>query len=170
MPKLTKKDARTVESTDPIVGGDYEPLPAGKYLVRLDKVEARETNNGAPAWNAEFNHIHTLEGDRQPGRQFLWLNLPQAEKPGWYEKSDDKWESAQRMAAGRLHAFFEAFGYTTDSDTDEMLGEWALAQISVRTIQNGPKAGQKTNRVDALLPLPDEIEPPEIEDDEDSTF
>lgn len=168
MPKLPSKIAKQAENADPV--GSFEPLAPGKYLVRLGAVEAVANNNGSAAWSAEFDRVYNLKGDRQPGRQWYRLNLPVGEvgdpAPSWYNNGQAKWDSYQRMSQGRLRTFFEAFGYTTDSDTDEMLGEWAVASISQRTIQAGARAGQQANQVDGLEAVPDGVEIPEESGDD----
>ncbi|QXJ40733.1 hypothetical protein [Curtobacterium phage Parvaparticeps] len=164
MPRLQDNMANAVENTEATHGGDFEPLPAGKYLARLAKVEERNTRAGAPAWNAEFEEIHRLEDlEKQPGRQWLNLNLPQGKKmPQSYTKGQEKWDQYQNLSKGRLAAFFEAFGFTADSDTDEMIGEWAVIVLTITTIQQGPKAGQRTNSVQDIQLVPEDVEIPEV--------
>lgn len=171
MPKLAAKDRKKVEKAD-AVSGDFQPLTPGKYIATLSQVEAKNSAAGNPVWNAEFTDVMTLEGEKQPGRQWYNLNLPTSdEAPEGYTKGAEKWATYQRMCAGRLKAFFEAFGYTVDSDTDEMIGDKVVLQIGITTIQKGPRAGQKTNSVNAVLPL-GEIDTSDFEssDGEDGEF
>lgn len=149
MPKLSAKDRKKVKKAT-ATSGEFEPLAPGKYIAELSGVEAKMSNSGNPMWVAEFTEIHDLDGEKQPGRQWLNLNLPQDTMPDDYEKGEEKWDQYQGLCEGRLKAFFEAFGYSEDSDTDEMIGERAVLIIGVRTIQNGPKAGQKTNSVNGI--------------------
>jgi hypothetical protein len=109
---------------------------------------------------AEFSEITGPDGSTEPGRQWYNLNLPTTDtppddyEPRGREKDPVKaWKSYQELCAGRLKSFFEAFGYSEDSDTDEMIGERAVLTIGIRTIQNGPKKGQDTNTVNAVAPL-----------------
>lgn len=155
MPKLAAKDRKKVEKADAVTG-DFQPLTPGKYVATLSNVEAKSSAAGNPVWNAEFTDITSLDGDKQPGRQWYNLNLPTTDDPPeGYTKGAEKWATYQRMCAGRLKAFFEAFGYTVDSDTDEMIGDQCILQLGIQTIQKGPRAGQKTNSVNAVLPLGD---------------
>lgn len=151
MPKLAKNIATKVNSTDVVHTGAYEPLTPGKYLGRLHSVKVREDKNkyDAQQWTAEFRDLHSVTTEESaPGRQWMNLTLPTTKEPHpRYQDSPEKWGKYQDMLAGRLRAFFEAMGYTPDSDTDEMIGEWAVLTISVETIQDGPKAGERTNRV-----------------------
>lgn len=153
MPKLAVKDRKKVQKAE-AVGGGFEPLRPGKYIATLANVEAKNSNAGNPMWVAEFEDIHDLDGEKQPGRQWYNLNLPTTdEAPADYEKGQEKWEQYQALCAGRIKAFFEAFGYTPDSDTDEMIGERCVLQIGVRTIQNGPRKGEATNSVNGVAAL-----------------
>lgn len=172
MPKLDSKTASSVEETEPTHGGDFEPLAPGKYLARLNAVEVRDEKNkyGALQWSAEFDNMHELEtGDKAPGRQWLSLTLPSGAKPpAAYTSGPEKWEKYQNMLRGRLAAFFAAFGYTADSDTDEMVGEWAVITLSVKTAQQGKKAGKQVNEVEDIEVVPEDVEVPESEDEDDS--
>lgn len=172
MPKLAAKARKGVEKAQAVSGG-FELLKPGKYVAELSNVEAKKSAAGNPVWSAEFNEIHALDGERQPGRQWYNLNLPSDVMPEDYKpKSGNKspeeaWESYQSLCNGRLKAFFEAFGFSIDSDTDEMIGERAVLQIGVRTIQNGPKKGEDTNTVNGVFPL-DSVEYAESGSDGDS--
>lgn len=159
MPKLAAKVRKNVEKAEAVSGG-FELLKPGKYVAELSGVEAKLSNAGNPVWSAEFNEIHALDGERQPGRQWYNLNLPQDKMPDDYKPGpnskkspEDAWESYQALCNGRLKAFFEAFGFSVDSDTDEMIGERVVLQIGVRTIQNGPKKGEDTNTVNGVFAL-----------------
>jgi hypothetical protein len=159
MPKLDTKTATAVSSAEPL--GEFEPLAPGKYLAKLAKVDIRDNKNkyDLVMWNAEFEQLHTLDGKRVPGRQWLTLTLPGTDTPhGAYTNGADKWLSYMNVLRGRLASFFEAFGYSPDSDTDEMVGEWALLTIGVETIQAGTKAGMKTNRVNDVAPVPEGVD------------
>lgn len=171
MPKLAKKHQKAAAAAD-IPGGGFTLLEPGKYIARLSKVEAKTSQAGNPVWNAEFDEITGLDGESYPGRQWLNLNLPIDTMPDTYRPDDDeatrvkKWDSYQALSAGRLHGFFEAFGFTVDSDTDEMIGEKALLTIGIGTIQRGPKAGDETNQVNHIEPLGDVDASDDDDDDE----
>jgi hypothetical protein len=161
MPKLAAKTRKKVAKAEAVAGGDFEPLAPGKYIATLAGVEAKTSNAGNPMWVAEFEEIHDLDGDRQPGRQWYNLNLPVDTMPDDYEPKrlrkgqtrEDSWENYQRLCEGRLKGFFEAFGYEVDSDTDEFVGEQCVIIIGVRTITQGARAGEKTNQVNGVAPL-----------------
>ena len=152
MPKLDKTMVKAVESAE-ITGGDFALIEPGRYFATLAKVDVRDGNYGGAQWSAEFNEITDVNGKRLPGRQWLNLNLPVAgAMPASYTNGEDKWQKFQAVSAARLKQFFEAFGYTTDSDTDEMIGETAVIEIEIRTIQNGPRRGEQVNSVKNVLP------------------
>lgn len=153
MPKLAAKDRKKVAKAEAVSGG-FEPLKPGKYIAELTEVEAKKSAAGNPMWVAEFQSITTLDGDEKPGRQWYNLNLPTSDTPpDGYEKGEEKWAQYQGLCAGRIKAFFEAFGYTEDSDTDEMIGDRVVLQIGIRTIQNGDRKGESTNTVNGVAPL-----------------
>lgn len=163
MPKLSAAAAKVVDSAEAIHGGgEFEPLPEGKYIGRLSDVTVRDDLNkyGAAQWSAEFQDLVFLETDTPaPGRQWLNLTMPTGTKvPSNYEKTPDKWQKYQEMIQGRLKAFFEAFGYTVDSDTDEMINEYAIITVGTTTVQQGPKTGKLTNVVNDIEALPEDFD------------
>lgn len=174
MPKLAAKDRKKVEKAE-ATGGDFQPIKPGKYVAELSEVKAVVSAAGNPYWQAEFHEIHDLDGEKVPGRQWYQMMLPTTDtppdgyKPGGKEKDPAKaWAIYQGLCAGRIKSFFEAFGYTPDSDTDEMIGEQVVLQIGIRTIQNGPRTGEQSNEVKNVFPLDSvNYEGAEDEDGED---
>lgn len=165
MPKLSAAAAKMVDSTEARheSGGSFEPLAPGRYLAKLADVSTVDPNkHGAVVWNAEFQNLISLETEAPaPGRQWLRLTLPSDPKkgiPATYENGPEKWEKYQAMLLGLLHGFFESFGYTSDSDTDELLGEWAVIELGIRTIQSGAREGEKTNEVKGIYPVPEDLD------------
>lgn len=158
MAKLTAKDRKKVQKAE-AVSSEFEPLSPGKYIAELSEVEATTSKAGNPMWKVEFSELHDLEGDRQPGRQWYNLNLPTSDTPPddytpkGKKSKEDSWADYQRLCAGRIKQFFEVFGYSEDSDTDEMIGERCVLTIGIRTIQNGPRTGEQTNSVNGIAPL-----------------
>jgi hypothetical protein len=153
MPKLNAKLRKKVDKAEAVTG-EFEPLKPGKYIATLSEVEAKNSSAGNPMWVCEFDSLENLDGDSQPGRQWYNLNLPTSdEMPADYEKGEEKWLQYQRLCEGRLKSFFEAFGMTTDSDTDEMIGEQCVLIIGVRTIKTGDRAGERTNSVNGVAAL-----------------
>lgn len=172
MPKLAKKVQKAAEKAE-IPGGGFPLLDAGKYTARLAKVEPRTSNAGNPVWNIQFDELRSLDGEEQPGRQWYNLNMPIDVMPDSYRADDPqdvrekKWKQYQDMTLGRIHGFFEALGYTVDSDTDEMIGDRCVLQISVGTAQRGKRIGEQVNQVENVEPLSDDMIDAEADGDDD---
>ncbi len=105
-------------------------LEDGRYAARLRSV-TEKPGDEFPYWVWEFEAIHDDQGVKHPGRQ--WNNT-----------------SLSPKSAGFLKATFEAFGYSVDSDTDEMVGEWVVLYIGHETQTQGKNAGQIRNTIDRL--------------------
>lgn len=127
MPKLNKTQQKTVEKAEAWGDGSFQPLEVGRYAARLAKVESRLGPKGE-YWSWEFDAIHDVEGNAHGGR--LWHTT-----------------SLGAASAGSLKSTFEAFGYSVDSDTDEMIGEWATLSVDIEMASQGKRAGQRVNRV-----------------------
>lgn len=152
MPKLDPKITGQVATAENTGGGDYALIEPGRYFATLNNVEVREGKYG-PQWSAEFGEITTAAGERQPGRQWLNLNVPvDGHMHPNYQNGEDKWMKFQAVNRSRMREFFESFGYTVDSDTDEMIGEQAVIEIEIRTIQSGPRTGERVNSVKSVHP------------------
>lgn len=146
MPKLNAEMSKSVAEAETSTG-EYSLIEPGRYFAVLSNVETRDGKYG-PQWSAEFHEIVSADGKRQPGRQWYNLNVPvDGHMPSNYLNGEDKWMKFQEVNRSRLKQFFEAFGYTTDSDTDEMIGNSAVIEIEIRTIQNGPRTGERVNGV-----------------------
>lgn len=158
MPKLKAAHAKVVEDADPI--GGFTIAPPGKYLAKLVKVEERETSNGNyPSWNCTFGKLRSLAtGEEFPGSVFYWMTLPRPKPKNISGKELEDYNKSQRLDRGKLHAFFLGFGYTADSDTDEIIESEAdcVLQLGVEVQRQGKRAGQEQNTIVAILPVDDE--------------
>jgi len=174
MPKLAAKARKTVSKAEPVSGG-FEPHKPGKYFATLNDVEAKMSTAGNAMWVAEFTDLQSMDGESAAGRQWLNMMLPNNSMPEIYKPKkegkdpEEAWEQYQNMCNGRLKSFFEAFGYEVDSDTDEMIGDRCVIQLSIQTIQGGPKKGEKTNRVEGIFSV-DSAEGADAEKDDDDDF
>lgn len=164
MPKLSAAQVKKVEKAEPVTGSGFAPHSPGDYTFALKSVEAKQSAAGNPMWAIEFDKGQTLEGDELPGRQFYNLNFPTGPKPSATFKPElsenerlDRWTKYQTRLTGQIHAFFLAFGYTADSDTDEMLGERCIVTLGVETAQKGKRAGTPQNTVDGLKPIDGDV-------------
>lgn len=164
MPKLDKKaQKRAAEAPEPTTG--FEPLPAGKYVATLANVESRVAqSSGADMWGVEMEELYDLEGNEQTGRQFTNLVLVgDGKMPDDYkgparglkkgQTLEDAWKARCEFLDGKIAQFFNAFGYSMDSDTDEMIGERCIIELSVETINAGKRKGQLGNQIVAFYPL-----------------
>lgn len=150
MPKLAKKIAQKVEETE---GGVYEAFPEGTFIGTLKEVTVSDEPgpSGAHYWRWTFDTITGHSGeDVEQGKVYpgnLFVNTSLADNALW-----------------KMKEVFEAFGYTPDSDTDEMCGEKVKLVVSQRVIEKGSRKGDIGNNVDRVLSLDSE------EDDEEGTF
>lgn len=170
MPKLAKKMAAAAASAE-ISTGDFPLLDPGYYYAQLNEVEVLD-GNYAPRWNVSFFNLHKAEtGESVTGRQWYNINVPETgPAPANYTNGDKKWAAFQSMSLGQLHGFFDAFGYSTDSDTDEMIGEWVKLKVGIEVIKSGNRQGEKTNRVKSLSAVPDDFDATEFETESDGQF
>ena len=129
MPKLKSTIAKKVEKAEAATGSFL--LPEGRYAARLVEVQEKQGPKG-PYWVWVLADIHDEDGNAQPGRQ--WHNT-----------------SLSDAAFGFLKAVFNAFGYTPDSNTDEMIGEWVTLHLVQEQIAMGKRAGEMTNRIRDLF-------------------
>lgn len=131
IPKLAAPLAQKAAEQD----GTFSALDAGLYTGRLAKVEAKPAkSSGNQMWVVEFDDIRDLDGKKKPGKQ--WVNLTHTDNSMW-----------------KIKQFFDAFGYETNSDTDEMLGERCRLNLSVGEQEQGKNAGQLRNNIETMLPL-----------------
>lgn len=130
MPKLSKEKAAAVDEAE---GQDYTALPIDRYIGELADVKTGEGPKG-PYWTWEFHVVDTGKGF---GGRKLWLTTSLSQD--WAIKKP-----------------FEAFGVSPDTDTDELIGECAVLQVTQREIQSGTRKGQMTNNVDNVTALTEE--------------
>ena len=138
MPKLPKKTQDSVEKAEEWGESSYL-LDEGRYAAQLQGVESREGAKGE-YWSWVYTNLHDQEGTPHPGRQ---------------------WDNTSLSQPGRLKQVFNAFGYSTDSDTDEMIGEWVTLVVRQEVAQAGKRAGQLVNRVSSIA----EFDPAEFDFD-----
>jgi hypothetical protein len=173
VPKLTTKQNKAVDGAKE-VSTSFEAWPKGKYIATLAAVEEREgKESGNKYWSAEFCDFTDLAGEKVSGRQWLNIMLPITKMPEDYlpKKMKDKgytvedlteeqeearqeaWDNYQGLVAARIKEFFGAFGFTPDSDTDEVVGEQCVVLIGQETQQMGRNAGKIVNTVNGLAHL-----------------
>ena len=149
MPKLSKKAAKEVEKAEAWgVGGGGYLLPEGRYAARLKAVTVGQGPKGE-YWAFEWSKLHNEDGEEQRGRQ---------------------WDNVSLGVKGKLAQVFQGLGYSPDSDTDEMIGEWAVIHLAQEVATQGKRAGNTVNRIIGVTEFdPDEwdFDPDEVGEDED---
>lgn len=108
MPKLDDDYAQEVDNQE---GGDFQPLPGKRYVYKLMEVEEGETgpqskNPGTPKWVWRLQVDKDYHPELRKGRwqTTLFEHVPLAKNMQW-----------------KMKALFAGFGYSADSDTDEIL-------------------------------------------------
>lgn len=188
MPKLSSSAQKKAQEAEVPQEREYTLLEPGWYIGVLEDVEERESKSGNDYWSATFSDIEDLDGETHPGK--LWYSpimMPVAKRPKDYrpksrQKKDEteqewierSWKTYQDLVAGRLKGFFEAFGFTLDSDTEEMYGEKCAIQVIQEPIGQGPRQGEMRNSIanvkhlDAIADLMDDAKKsPKGDDDDD---
>jgi hypothetical protein len=128
MPKL---DGGYAAETEEQEGGDFQVLKPGKYVYRLTEVEEGETGPnskepGTPKWVWKLAVDKDYHPELRKGRHQTTLqeHIPLTKNMQW-----------------KMKALFNGFGYTADSDTDEIIeDETARIVVYVKTgkdIQTG---------------------------------
>lgn len=137
MPKIPqhlqdKMNAGGVDSA-PRAGG-RGPLNEGHYAIRL--LEAEEGTKSTDGCNCKFE---VSQGKRKGS--WLWEFFSYSENSAW-----------------KLQQFFEAAGYTVDSDFEEMIEDEAevVVYVTREIIEKGKKAGDWGNNVSEFLALDDD--------------
>lgn len=163
MPKLAKKMQKQVKEAEAASTEGYEPLPAGWYIATLSEVEEKiAESTGADMWGVVMEDLEDLEGNEQPGKQFTNLVLPgdDDDMPEDYkgpakglrkgQTLEEAWANRNAFLSGKIKQFFEAFGYSADSDTEEILGERCAIKLSIVTIGAGKRKGERGNQIEAF--------------------
>lgn len=130
MPKLSKKAAARVEDAEI---QSFAAIPPDVYVVKLNDVDGSREGPAGPYWSWE---LEVVDGE-YAGRK-LWVNTSLSDKADF-----------------KMKEVFHAFGYSADSDTDEIIGEQCRVLVSQRVIEQGQRKGQLGNNVDECMPLGD---------------
>ncbi|AYD86800.1 hypothetical protein SEA_MICRODON_53 [Streptomyces phage Microdon] len=108
MPKLPKDRAEGAANQE---AGDFKPLKPGRYVMRLTEVEEgvcgeQSKNAGKDKWVFKLTVDKAYHPELKKGRwqTAFTEHVPLVETMDW-----------------KLKQIFEGFGYTTDSDTDEII-------------------------------------------------
>lgn len=132
MPKLSSENAKKVaEVEDNGGGGNYGPIPEGKYRVRLLEVESAKTAKGAPKWVWKFE---TTDPAENSGR-WLWEHTAIQDSTMW-----------------KVRQVFDAFGVPADTDTDDLIGNSIDVMVGVEIAGAGKMKGKEVNTIREFLP------------------
>jgi hypothetical protein len=128
VPKLQKDQAKRVDAAE---STSYETIPDGIYVAELVnvKISAAAGASGHHYWTWELKIADGAHENRR-----LWYTTSLSPQSEWV-----------------LKGAFDAFGFTANSDTDEMIGEKVKAVVGHRTISQGTRTGEIANSVDQLL-------------------
>jgi hypothetical protein len=130
MPKLPSEMAAKVDETE---GGDFEALPEGVYHAVLEgEVEACTGPKGL-YWKWTFK----VTDEGYVGRK-QFVNTSLAESALW-----------------KLKEVFAAFGVSTDTDTDDLIGKPVKLVVVQRIIEQGTRKGDIGNEIKSVLPVND---------------
>jgi len=150
-------DLTGLVATAPVKDGGI--LPAGLYKATLFSVEDGANFSGEPQWVAHFGDLVSVDGARYPlDLQRLYLDMPDPRVVGRpvprdIDEAHRKFLSAQFRRLGDLRSFFEAFGYTADSDTDEIIGESCTIEIYHYSPTQGKNIGRTFAKIGKTMPV-----------------
>lgn len=142
MPKLPKNVQEAAEKAD--AGGGTQALEEGLYVLRLFSVDPTGEGPAGPYWTWEFRVVEGPDGPMS-GRKRLWDRISLSDAAVW-----------------KVKQVYTAFGFTLDSDTDELVGEHVKAYVVQEPIQTGQRAGQMGNAIAEYLELAEDWEPPAV--------
>ena len=130
MPKLSNDMAKKVDTAE----DGFKPVEPGWYQLKLVEVDTGEGAKG-PYWQWVFRRH-----DSDSAKRF-WETTSLSEEARW-----------------RLRKVFEAFEVPTDTNTDDLLGLWIWAELGIKTIQKGTRAGELDNTIVQFKPQSHKID------------
>lgn len=130
MPKLNAERAKQVEKAEG--GGGFALAEEGTYTLKLTDVEAGETRGDTPKPKWVFKWVIVDEGPAKGVK--LWEHCALTDAAFW-----------------KLRQIFKAFGVTTDTDTDDLIGRTVKADVVQEIQQAGKGKGQLRNAVDNYI-------------------
>jgi len=124
MPILDPEQAKQVDEHE---SEDFEPIPAGTYDAILFDVKAVNSKGGDPMWKATFKITDEAFANRRVIDNMMLTGV----------------------ANWKLKQFFDAFGTTADTNTDELLGK--PCQLRLNEPTEAPD-GRKFADLGSVLP------------------
>lgn len=116
---------------------EFEALPDGYYRAAVESIK--------------------LSPKAGPSGYKMWIVVWRILAPKKWAKRT-QWDriSLSPKAAFKMRELYDALGYEYDSDSDELVGEQAILELSKSEIESGPKKGQMGNDVERVLSVDDE--------------
>lgn len=144
MPRLNEQDARAAEQAAEESSQRFEPVPDGVYIAVLKEVEVSDGPgaSGFNYWTWKYSIVEE----------------PYVNKPLRHITS------LSPKAAFSVGGAFKAYGVPASTHTDDLIGQKVMAKVSVKPIATGPRKGELTNQVDAVLPY-EEGDDKDLDDD-----
>lgn len=124
-------DVNEVEPSAP--RGEYEPIPAGNYILKALEADEKTTASGGTMITAKFEVVKGEHAGR-----LLWQNFNVVNKS----------PTAQSIGRGQIVAWAHACGKPNADDTDKLLGKPFAASVDIDPAKNGYKA---SNKIKAFL-------------------
>lgn len=102
MAKLSASVAAEVDEAESS-SGEFVPVPAGKYVYKLIEVDDTGEGKAGPYWTWVLERVHAYHPKFKKGYGTRVYHVTSLSVPGM------------------VKAMFEAFGYTADTETDEIV-------------------------------------------------
>lgn len=127
--KFNANDEENQQATTP-----FDPLPAGEYVVMLDKCE-RKALKDKDGWRLAAEFV-VVEGEYENRKLFHSFNLgyPVPSEPG---EAQDKAMKTLVIARGQFGQLVKATGKVEINSTDELLHVPVRCKIKVRPARDG---------------------------------
>jgi hypothetical protein len=119
-------DVTEVELSAP--RGEYEPLPAGDYVLKALEADEKKTSTGGTMIAAKFEVVRGEHAGR-----LIWQNF----------NTINKSKDAQRIGREQLVAWATACGKPNEDDTDKLLGKPFAAAVAIEPGTGGYKPSNK---------------------------
>lgn len=116
---------------------DFEVLPAGEYVVQVDKAEAKQNSNQTGYYLGL--ELTVLDPEQYSGRK-LWHNIN-------YNHTS---EIAQRIGQQQLSALGIALGIGVIESSEQLLGQYAIAVVKAKKRKN---TGELENEIRTYKPV-----------------
>ncbi len=159
MPKLSKDKQKSVGAAE---SSGFDLIPAGRVVATLKAVVADKDGNplvgkksGMPYWRWEFGDctaISPMEGTADGGPASKQNPVIKYDAGHVFNGQQFVNTSLSDDADWKMKEVFDAFGYSVDSDTDEMIGHQVVLHITRRPIEGGDRDGEMGNNVGRVAP------------------